>query len=300
MSCLSPRDAWPPPPGSADRRFVYSPAKSYAGAVPRKLPCGQCVACLLDKARDWSTRALHELQMHGGIGAFLTCTLADEHMPPGGSLSVTLHQQFMQRLRHRYGSFRFLGCGEYGSQRKRLHYHYLIFGLDFPDKVPWSMGDSGEVLYRSPSLDETWRMGHVLIGAITAKSADYVARYTTKKLDGSTSEERYRRADPVTGEVYQVRPEKLFCSRRPGIGMPWFEAFKADAFPSDFIVINGERRPVPRAYAKRLIGIEALKKMVRGRAAGRARAADNTGARLATRLELRKLRFARLQRSMED
>lgn len=298
MSCLCPRDAWPPAPGAPDRRFVFTPAKSYAGAVARKLPCGGCVGCLLGKSQDWATRAMHELQMHGGVGSFLTCTLRDEHLPEWGSLSVGIHQAFMKRLRHRFGAFRFLGCGEYGSQRKRLHYHYLLFGLEFPDAEPWERSDSGEVLLRSPSLDEAWGLGHVLIGRITPKSADYVARYTVKKLDGRPAAERYARVDLETGEVKQVAPEKLFASRRPGIGMPWFERFSCDAFPSDFVVVDGVRRPVPRAYAKRLQGMEALKRSVRAKDAARKRAADNTDARLLVRREIREMRAARLLRDL--
>lgn len=298
MPCLSPRDAWPPAPGSADRRFVFSPAKSYAGAKARRLPCGSCVGCLLGKAQDWSTRSMHELQMHGGIGSFLTCTLADEHLPPRGSLSVVLHQRFMARMRLRFGAFRFLGCGEYGSLRKRLHYHYLLFGLEFPDRVPWSRSDSGEVLFRSAALDECWGLGHVLIGAITPESADYVARYTVKKLDGRPAVERLSRVDLLTGEVVQVAPEQLFASRRPGIGVPWFERFSSDAFPSDFVIVDGVRRPVPRAYAKRLEGMDALKRVVRAKAAGRARAADNSDDRLMVRNEVRRRRAALLVRDM--
>ena len=42
----------------------------------------------------------------------------------------------MKNLRREYGSgIRFLGCGEYGELHGRPHYHYILFNIDFDDKI---------------------------------------------------------------------------------------------------------------------------------------------------------------------
>lgn len=89
-------------------------------------------------------------------------------------------------------------------------------------------------------------------------SAQYVAGYVTKKLTVSkmSSERdyrrwqaRYERLDPRTGEVVQVAPEYNTSSNRPdGIGAKWFERFHKEVYPSDFVVLEGRKLPVPRYY----------------------------------------------------
>ena len=41
-------------------------------------------------------------------------------------------------------------------------------------------------------------------------------------------------------------------SRRPGIGTEWFDKYQSDAFPSDFLISDGKKHPVPRFYNKKL------------------------------------------------
>ena len=46
---------------------------------------------------------------------------------------------------------------------------------------------------------------------------------------------------------------KLFPnSRRPGLGSSWYDRFHAEVFPSDFVVINGTKRPIPDYYTRKL------------------------------------------------
>ena len=114
-------------------------------------------------------------------------------------------------------------------------------------------------MYRSPSLERVWPFGLSEIGSLTPQSAGYVARYCTKKVGGDAASEHYRRVDPVTGEVFQVRPEFGLMSRRPGIGAEWFERFRGDVYPSDYLTMDGSRVPVPRFYSDRLTDSERLR-----------------------------------------
>lgn len=240
-----------------------------------KLPCGKCVGCKLDRARDHAIRAVHEAQMFAREGKgsiFATLTFDDANLPHDRSVSVKFIQRFHYRLRDVIGPFRFLLSAEYGDRDKRPHYHAIYFGHDFrEDRYPWKRSGQG-LLYRSPRFETVWTFGHCLFADFTMDTAGYTARYTVKKPGGEEGDEQYRRreVDPVTGQVREwfVSPEFLLSSRKPGLGASWFDAFKSDVFPSDFIVINGERFPVPRYYLNRLADDE--REAVRlGRKAGR-------------------------------
>lgn len=40
-------------------------------------------------------------------------------------------------------------------------------------------------------------------------------------------------------------------SRRPGIGLTWFEKYKSDVYPHDYVVVNGSKVRPPRYYDKK-------------------------------------------------
>lgn len=299
MPCLSPVDAWPPPPGAADKRPVFSAFRSFQGAKAFSLPCGQCLSCRLSRAQEWATRIMHEVSMHE-FAWFLTPTYSDEHLPADFSVSVRAHQDFIRRLRGEVGALRFFGVGEYGGRFGRPHYHTIIFGPDLPGRVPLRKSPSGEVLYSSPLLERVWPFGECAIGTVTTQSAGYVARYTVKKVGGDPASEHYRRVHPVTGEVVQVRPEFAVMSRRPGIGAGWFDRFASDAFPSDFVIVDGRKRPVPRFYKLRLSEREQLAVTSKRKAKALRHSADQTDARLMVRTEALRLRVQRLRRGLDD
>jgi hypothetical protein len=311
MPCNSPIDAWPSDPeraprkadGTPSRAPVFSPRLSFQGAKPFHIACGRCAGCRLDKRRQWGLRIMHEASQHEA-NSFLTMTIADEHRDRSQSVSVRQVQLFNKRLRHLTGGHRFVVAGEYGEHTKREHYHQITFGHDFmADAKPWSKTQHG-VLYRSPSLEAVWGLGQVLIGSVTLQSAEYVAGYVRKKLDGAAAEE-YRRqdVDPVTGEVreWYVSPPFFLTSRRPGIGASWFERFKDDAFPSDFLVMNGKRVTVPRYYLNRLEADERAAQIERRKRAGLSRSAAERGdSRLLVKNECTELRAERLRRHFDE
>jgi len=81
-----------------------------------------------------------------------------------------------------------------------------------------------------------------------------VARYVMKKVNGKQAEEdgTYWRMDSETGEGFKVKPEFCAMSRRPGIGKPWFEQFKKDVYPNDYVVLRGKKVRPPKYYDKLL------------------------------------------------
>lgn len=215
-----------------------------------QLACGQCIGCRLDKARDWSLRCMHEASLHDE-SCFVTLTYSDENVPEHGSLRYRDVQLFLKRLRKSRGRFRYYVAGEYGDTLGRPHYHALLFGYRPTDLVYWQKGGDGQRLYTSEQLEAVWRLGFVVIGDVTEKSAGYCARYVMKKRTGKDAGRYYQRVDAATGECFPLEPEFNHMSLKPGLGAGWFEKFSQDCVVGDAIVAPGGRSSrVPRYYDK--------------------------------------------------
>lgn len=93
-------------------------------------------------------------------------------------------------------------------------------------------------------------------------------------------------------------------SRRPGIGFTWLNKWKDDVFPSDFLIVEGKKVPVPRAYLRVLADDEETLFSEKSRVIhkrlerGKEHAEDRTPDRLAVREESAHLRNARLKREL--
>ena len=302
MTCYHPIEAWRSKElnASGKRGIVFDRSK---GLVDRPLvvPCGQCIGCRLERSRQWAVRCVHEAQLHEH-NSYITLTYNDKHLPSGNTLVKKHFQDFMKRLRKGNGHrIRYFHCGEYGDRSDRPHYHALLFGHDFSDKVPWKKNDRGELLYTSEDLEEKWGKGFCSIGAVTFDSAAYVARYIMKKVTGDGAEEHYEHICKTTGEITQRQPEYVTMSRRPGIAAEWFEAFADDVYPSDFITVRGVKMRPPKYYDRQLErdGLSKFKKARNGRIVrAKGHADNNTPARLKVREEVKKSQIKQLGRKL--
>lgn len=266
--------------------ITFNPQKALIEGSYITVPCGTCPGCYIDRSREWAMRCYHEAQMHSA-NSFITLTYADEHLPPDYGVHVRIWQLFMYRLRKSILPIkvRFFACGEYGEQSNRPHYHALIFGYQFPDLIVYQI-KRGNKIYTSKSLDKVWPYGLATIGNVNYQTAAYVSRYVMKKINGDAAKDHYLRVHPVTGEVHTVRREFCVQSRRPGIGSTWFEKYKNDAFPSDFLIVDGKKHTVPKYYTMKLLE-EELQKIKRSRKQNSRKHRDNhTPERLAVREEV--------------
>lgn len=243
MTCYFPLHAFKGKSKDADKiAITFRRSDSWRG-VELDLPCGQCIGCRLERARCWAVRCTHEASLYDK-NCFLTLTYSDENLPPGGSLCLKDHQDFMKRLRKRYGAgIRFFMCGEYGEELGRPHFHYLLFNHDFSDRKLFS-GNRGNPLYTSAELSELWPYGHSLVGEVTFESAGYVARYALKKVTGERSAEHYGGLKP------EFTTMSRGCKRlgTGGIGKAWFDRYKSDVYPLDRVVVRGAPTRPPRFY----------------------------------------------------
>lgn len=286
---------------SGKRGLVFNPKHALIEGGIIEIPCGGCIGCKIDRTREWAIRCWHEAQMHEQ-NMFITLTYADEHLPPDYGVHVRTWQLFMKRLRKSvYANLRFFASGEYTDPPfYRPHYHALIFGYIFPDLELHSR-NRGNPLYTSKSLEKLWPYGFSTVGQVTHKSSGYVARYVMKKQNGDSDQtvDHYTRLHPVTGKLHQVKREFCVQSRRPGLGHAWFQKYKSDAFPSDFIVVDGRKQSVPRYYSKQLIK-EELEKYQRARKLkSLSRREDNTPERRRVREEVKQHQINQLKRSLQ-
>lgn len=303
MPCYKPLHAEMGPSGP-----TFDPSKSFGRKFPIELPCGRCIGCLLERAKSWALRCMHESQMHQE-NCFITLTYHPDHLPQDNSLKKEDFQKFIRALRKgTKKKIRYFMCGEYGEPTQknnyiaRPHFHCILFGLDFADKYLWRI-ENGNKMFRSPTLEKYWAKGHSETTNVTYEGCGYVARYCLKKQHGETGKREYAIIEPETGELLDEQRQHPYVSMslKPGIGESWFRKYKSDVFPHDYCITpDGRKQPVP-AYYRKLLERENPKLSEKLRLARIEKSVanpDNTPERLATR-EFCKLKQAeRLTRSL--
>lgn len=243
MPCEKPITAFRPANGGPVR-FGSSAPNDGKAYITTALPCGTCILCREEQARQWAVRIAHESTLHTE-NAFITLTLSDEHLPEHNSLAYKLHMQpFWKRLRHHLGPLRYYAVGEYGDKTKRPHYHACVFGHAFlQGRV--MLREQPYQLWTSPMLEEAWGLGHVSVGALNISTARYTASYVTKKL---RAKQQYVRIDEDTGELIPLEQPRAYMSLNPAIGKAWLEEFGSQVYVHDHVVIEGRPQKPPKYY----------------------------------------------------
>jgi len=304
MACYKPLKAFQ----CFDKSIVFTEARKHDVVRSLELPCGQCVGCRLERSRQWAIRCMHEASLYKH-NCFITLTYDDKHLPADNSLVYEDFQLFMKRLRKRFKGFdlvdgkrpiRFYMAGEYGENFGRPHFHACIFNFDFEDKILWKRTDSNSLIYRSKALEELWPFGYSSIGDVNFQSAAYVARYIMKKVTGQLSEQHYQEVNFETGEIVQKVPEFNKMSLKPGIGYRWFEKYKDDVYPHDYVIVNGKKCKPPRYYDGKFaeeypVEFDLLQWEREKQA--RSLANDNTPERLAVKEQVTKAKLSLLYRN---
>lgn len=236
MSCTRPIRA------SFDEagRISFSKKKWSKQFEPFNLPCRKCIHCRLDTAREKAIRCIHHAQMFPDKNIFLTLTYDDDHLE-SPRLIYRHWQNFMKELRNEVGyhpddRISYMVTGEYGDQRKRPHWHAIIFNYSPSDAVFERKTDLGERVFHSASIEKIWSKGRTEFGSVTIESAGYVARYAAKKLIHGRDQD------------HDFIPVHRTSSRIP-IGRPWIEKYWRQTFQQGFVVLpNGSKAGIPRYY----------------------------------------------------
>ena len=215
-----------------------SPIKIYVNEEYGKLNigCGKCLACRIQKRKEWSMRLWHELSYYDRH-VFLTLTYDDFHLPDNESLRKRDLQLFIKRLRKNLSKdgrqIKYFACGEYGGTTHRPHYHAIVYGLglDKSDKQlvmdNWLMCDWSVNKIRRESF-----------GVVTAKSINYVAGYIHSKLSGREAREVY----DDTGR------EPVFRILSQGLGKQYALDNCEQLQEQGCVTMNGIKHAIPRYY----------------------------------------------------
>lgn len=324
MLCSSPLPAF------LDRNtgeilLKYHPGRDLADTF---LPCGHCEHCCRRKAGESALRFQHELHLPvsrrkgpGGEavweplasreGQFLTLTYRDECLPRSDAEWHRHNVLFLKGVRERaervHGAkLRTLGCRERGDSFGRPHSHFVLVGHAFEVTREWvGVGDSRKPVLRCPELEALWPYGHVGVGELTDESIGYVARYTMKKVGGSSAGvewiERGRRKVRASWYVLPDGARVLLAvadavGRSQGLGRGWFDRFGEQAIEQGAVIVRGGARvPLPDYYLKQ--GRRKFPQVFEETKAARAEAArlawsENEPGRMAVRCEVAKARHS--------
>lgn len=188
--------------------------KSYG---PLVYPCGRCALCEDVKRKKNSARALLGYTTVGGKGTFVRLSYRSDVLPPLGVEKRAL-TKYHHRLRKLIGPLPpWLGCGEYGDEKERAHYHIAYFGKEID----------------AEDIEQAWKLGFVDVGPLNTGGAIYITK------------------DMVKG---RVRPEGMnkpfvrFSNHFPD-GMT--EEEKDKFFSRGAIIINGRSYPISEFLKRR-------------------------------------------------
>ena len=159
--------------------MCYNPQLVYdkSSGAWLKVACRKCTECMQVRANEWALRGHFELQAHEE-NCFITLTY--ENNP------VRLHKEHMQKFIKRLRKaihpkkIRYFSCGEYGDKGLRPHYHIIIFGYDFEDKIFVRKSSSDIPIYQSKKLSDLWNHGIAIVQEANVNTIRYSAKYSMK------------------------------------------------------------------------------------------------------------------------
>jgi len=233
VRCTSPRTVGFQKDG---KTLSWSP-KNYSKEFSTfQLPCGKCISCRLEYARQTAIRCVHEASMYEK-SSFITLTYSDENLK-SDKLDYSHIQKFIKKLRKSIPqTISTFITGEYGDKTKRPHWHAIIFNWSPADGVPKYITSQGHQTYSSKTLDDLWSYGITEFGSVTIDSAGYCARYAAKKL--SHGRDGTHDFDPISKK-----------SSRHAIGKTYIQKHFRSIFNLGFLVLEGEKLAIPRYYEK--------------------------------------------------
>lgn len=240
MQCIKPLKASLDSSGN----ITFSSKKAIPGLVPFQLPCRKCLPCRLNTAREKAIRCWHETKMHKD-SIFLTLTYNDEnlttpylHYPDFQLFMKSLLERLNRDIQNPFERIKipYLVTGEYGEEKKRPHWHAILYNFRPEDAKKLYTTSRGDICYDSKFITDIWQKGKIEFGSVTLDSANYVARYAAKKLvHGLDHEHKYH-------PIHKT-------SSKHAIGKKWIEKYHEHTFNNGYVILpNGQKSGIPRYY----------------------------------------------------
>lgn len=244
MACSRPRTAYLDTEGKV--------TLSAKGDISRPvyLPCRKCELCLSARKFDLMTRLVMEGWSYPD-SMCATFTYANEHLPPGGSVSKRDAQLLVKRVRihlSRVGlaRVRVHVVGEYSPRLMRPHLHVIFYGWWPADAAYRGKSRAGQAEFRSVTLSDLWGKGDVSFQRFSPGAAGYVSKHQSSKLRRKGAAELA--VQEASGEWRFLAPEFELRPLRPGLGACFFETYKDQLLANDFSVVDGKRVPLPQYF----------------------------------------------------
>lgn len=247
--------------------------KKSIGIETQKIPCGKCIGCRLDYSREWANRGFLEAKCWKD-NYFVTLTYDDMNLPTQewldtddeGNYTRSIRHplipedftKFMKKLRKELGNgIRFMGCGEYGTEGKRPHFHIILFNAKLPKESFYKPRIiNNEMYFQNTIIEKCWKKGLSNVSEASWNNIAYTARYITKKINGDMETEHY--------DEYGNVKEFFRTSRNGGIGKFYYDAHKNEIYKNDEIIVKNRQGAVsykPPKYFDDMYEKEQPKKM---------------------------------------
>jgi len=206
----------------------------FAGCPAIQLPCGRCMACRIEKTRQWGLRAEHEAKFHDE-NCFITLTYRPEDLPP--TLEKRPLQLFIKKLRKRIYpiKIKYIASGELGDNYDNPHYHICLFGY-MPDDCSYLYARDGNKYYISKLIEKLWPYGFHTITDLNFNTARYTAKYAIKK---------------ELGVKEKTRPAEFFVWSQ-GIGQAHIDKYGYDMAVKGQTYANNHSCALPRYYKEKI------------------------------------------------
>lgn len=200
------------------------------------VPCGKCPECLQHRQNEWFTRFALErrywLKQDSRTNVlFLTLTYDEKHFPQTREQSVKDIQAFRKQLNRLFGAYRYYFVQEFGDRFNRVHFHGLVFGLNF------------DLASSRKMIERCWNRGRCSTDICRSDAAfRYVSKYVTKALN-------YDEIDKLPWAPYTA------SSKRPALGALGITPslrLHLSCVPTSTLMYNGMRMVEPKSWSQRL------------------------------------------------
>lgn len=228
----------------------------YKKETQMSFPCGKCYPCKQRRISGWSFRLSKEAE-RSDSALFITLTYAPEHITMTKNNFMTLVkkdlQLFFKRLRINTErstkntiwdrKIKYYACGEYGGEFNRPHYHIILYNAEYHN------------------IEESWKLGSIHYGELTAQSAAYTLKYISKD---STK----KHANDDRQPEFSLMSKKLGDNYLTPNVIKWHKAGSYGSTERYFLTKDGKKLAIPRYYKQKiwekvelqLIGAKFVKK----------------------------------------